>query len=123
MEELQGFSLGNPRQHTKGARLLPLFPLPSLFFLSPISSFPFFSLSPTTPEVCHASNPLVWSTKGAEGGINLPLPQVNRLAPFLFLLFCRALVARYHNIRSTGCTFFQKSPNGQHFINGQHYHI
>ena len=61
----------------------------SLLFISLLSSFPFFSLSPMTPEGYHALNPLVWSTKEAKGGINLPPPQVNRLEPFLFLLFCR----------------------------------
>ena len=120
MEELQGFSLGNPWQHPKGARLLPLFPLPSLFFLSPLSSFPFFSLSPTTPEVCHALTPSFQSTKEAKGGINLSHPQVNPHAPFIFLPCCLVPSAQTHSYRATSRPKSQGPKVGQHGPLGSH---
>ena len=87
-----------------------LFPLPSLFFLSPLSSFPLFSLSPTTPKGIHTINPSFWSIKEAWGGSKLPPPQVNRLAPLSLLPVCQRPGARTPFVRATARPDFQKNP-------------
>ena len=78
-------SLGNSKQTPS----LSFFFSFSLFFLSLLSPFLSFSYGPKGPQPL---SPLVWSTKGAIGGIKLPPFPLNRPDPtyFCFSAFIRA---------------------------------